>query len=261
MFVCICLCAFACRLWMCVCARGQAQIEKVMSVGLRCPQQLGATQPKNEEVKGGWDEGVEVEGTAAGMHHESRRHSISPTSAVPLQRAHITLWLVTKSHGDVKDTHTIQECHQNVPVKQRWYCLELPLLIADQGGEEGHFYLPLCPSLRLLLSMSTIILDVLCWISSRVKYLSTMSLPTCVFPYATNGVVLLKSSVGRSDKGTQTARNEDVKTKGESDRGRRNTGKIVTYSGSSLLSGSPLKHPWKACLRLCIYVCVLLSLC
>lgn len=39
---------------MCVCVRGQAQIEKVVSLGSWCPhKQLGAALTKNEEVKGG----------------------------------------------------------------------------------------------------------------------------------------------------------------------------------------------------------------
>lgn len=45
------LCAFERHL--CVRVRGRAQIEKVASLGLRCLQHLGATKPKNEEVKGG----------------------------------------------------------------------------------------------------------------------------------------------------------------------------------------------------------------
>lgn len=85
MFACVCLCAFA--RWLCV--RGQARIEKVVSLGLRCLQQLGATQPKNEEVKGG-----DVDkrlgsggggGQQAGMRHESWRHSISLICEVLLQ--------------------------------------------------------------------------------------------------------------------------------------------------------------------------------
>ena len=51
----VCLFACACVLsgGICVRARGRAQIEKVVSLGLRCLQHLGATKPKNEEVKGG----------------------------------------------------------------------------------------------------------------------------------------------------------------------------------------------------------------
>lgn len=62
-------------------------------------------------------------------------------------------------------------------------------------------------------------------------------------------------------KGTQTTRNEDLKTKGKSDRERRNTKKIVAYRGSSLFSGSPVKRPRKACLLLCAFTCVCPSFC
>lgn len=53
--MCLCVYAFVSMVVVCVCVsvRGQAQIEKVMSLSSRCLQQLGATQPKNEEVKEG----------------------------------------------------------------------------------------------------------------------------------------------------------------------------------------------------------------
>lgn len=61
--------------------------------------------------------GVEVRGTAAGMHHESWRHSISPyfcgVASVSTNNS-----VDTKSHRAVKDTH-IHTRHQNVPLKQK----------------------------------------------------------------------------------------------------------------------------------------------
>lgn len=52
---------------------------------------------RGRRAVGGWW------GTATGMRHESWHHSISPISAVPLQRAHIRVF--TKNHRAVKDTH------------------------------------------------------------------------------------------------------------------------------------------------------------
>lgn len=74
------------------------------------PAAWGATQPKNEEVKGGDIDrgnagmrGLEGGRAAVGIYHESCYHTIYPISTVPLQQAHRTV--VTKSHRAANDTN------------------------------------------------------------------------------------------------------------------------------------------------------------